>query len=126
MSLANDIINDHSRVGLTISKGVLIVPVQVELYDDVLYGLKNDALKMIQQRELHGLLLDLSELNVMDHEMARQLAQLIKMALLLGARGMVTGLQPGVAAAMADWDDLWDGVDTAISMDAGLEVLNAA
>jgi len=124
MSLGNDIINDHARVGLTVSRGVLIVPVQVELYDDVLHSLKNDALKMIQERALHGLLLDLSALHVMDYKMAQQLAQLLNMAELLGARGMVTGLQPGVVASMVDWDDLWQGIDTSINLDAGLQALN--
>jgi len=124
MSLGGDISNDHAPVGLTVNRGVLIVPVQVELYDDVLYRLKHDALQCIQQRELHGIVLDLSQISIMDQEMARQLAQLLHMAALLGARGIVTGLRPGVVAAMVEWDDLWQGIETAISLDAGLRLLH--
>jgi len=121
-----DISNDHARVGLTVNNGVLIAPIQVELHDDVLYALHNDALQMIQARDLHGLLLDLSQLKVMDYTMAQQLAQLLKMAALLGTRGIVTGLQAGVVATIVEWSDVWYHVETAVSLDAGLQMLHEA
>jgi len=116
---------DHAKVGLTISQGVVIAPLQVELYNDVLYSLKNDVLKLIQEKSLNGLLLDLSQLTVIDFEIARQLEQLVKAATLLGAKCRVTGLQPGVVVALMEWDDIWQGIDTALNLDIGLRQLHA-
>jgi len=116
--------SDHAKVGLIVSREVLIIPIQVELYDDVLSTLTHEALQMIQDRALKGLLLDLSQVHVLDQAMAQQLAQLLQMASLLGAKGIISGLKPGVVVTMVEWDSFWNNIETVINLDAGLELCN--
>jgi len=125
MSLKNEIERDHARVGLTVNQAILIISVQVELYDDVLLSLKEDALEMIHQRNLHGVLLDLSQLDIIDYEIAKQLAALLDMIRLLGVPAVISGLQPSVVVTLIEWQDMWQQFDTAVNLDAGLAVLRA-
>ncbi|MDQ6989525.1 MAG: STAS domain-containing protein [Mariprofundaceae bacterium] len=114
---------DRARVGMSISQGVLLIPLQVELYDDVLLALQEDALQYLEQHALKHMLLDLSQLQVIDQHIAQQLAQLMHMASLLGTTGVVTGIQPAVAVALADGQDIWAHINTALTLDAGLKWL---
>jgi len=125
MYLGTEVSSDHARAGFTVSQGVLIVPVQVELYDDVLKALHDDALNIIQQRGLHALLLDLSHVQVIDYEIMRQLVQLIDMVKLLGVKSIVAGLQPAVVVAMVEWAELCSDIETASNLDSALQILHA-
>jgi len=126
MSDDKKFVSQHAKVGLTVSQNSVLVSIQVELYDDVLLQLKTDVLDLIQQRNLSGLLLDMSQVQVLDYAMALQLSELTKMASLLGARTVLTGIQPGVAVSVSDWIDVWQGVQTSRHLDDGLLALQRA
>ncbi|PCI00014.1 MAG: hypothetical protein COB79_06295 [Zetaproteobacteria bacterium] len=116
----------HARVGLTISRDTLIISVQVELYNDVLHALQNDALSMMQKHHLQALILDLSHVHLIDYDIAKQLANTLVMAKLLGAACVIAGIQPNIAAAMSDWGDIWQGFTTVRHVDGGLTLLHHA
>jgi len=118
--------SQHAQVGLTITQHVLMMTVQAELYDDVLEDLKNRTLNMIQQHGLKSLLLDLSHVQLLDCEMVKKLGDILAMAQLLGARSVVVGIQPSVAACMSDWNHTWQGVRTVRNLDDGLRILTNA
>jgi len=118
--------NQHAPVGMTITRQVLMISVQVELYDDVLEKLKHRALDMLQKHGLNSLLLDLSHVQILDCEMAKKLENILAMAQLLGARSVVVGIQPNVAACMSHWGNTWQGICTARNLDDGLHILTDA
>jgi|UPI00035D9BC5 rsbT antagonist protein RsbS len=118
--------SQHAQVGLSITRQVLMITVQVELYDDVLENLKHRALNILQKHGLKAVLLDLSHVQLLDREMAKQLENTLAMAQLLGAQSVVVGIQPNVAACMIHWDNAWQGIRTARSLDDGLSILTDA
>lgn len=113
----------HAQVGLSVTSEVLIISIQVELYDDVLNDLQQRSLSMLQEHGLKSLILDLSHVQLLDQEMAKRLENILVMAKLLGAHSVVVGIQPNIAACMSHWGHTWKGIQTARNIDDGLCLL---
>ncbi|MBL1353268.1 MAG: STAS domain-containing protein [Zetaproteobacteria bacterium] len=116
----------HAQVGLSITRQILMVSIQVELYDDVLDCLQERTLNMLQKHALKGLLLDLSHVPLLDYETAQRLEKILAMAKLLGAYCVIVGIQPNVAACMVHWNHRWQGMQIARNLDDGFSLLDHA
>ncbi len=111
------------RVGMHIARGCLVVPIQIELHDEVIQATQAGILQQVRKSGLKGVVIDVSAVSIIDHFIADQLAETARMAALLGATTVLTGLQPGVVTSLVDLGFEGKGFLTAISLEEGLRVL---
>lgn len=101
--------------------------IQEELDDALAEELQRTVLKSLERAEASpkGLLVDISTLDVVDTYVARVLAETGKMAKLMGTRTVIVGMRPEVAATLVRMGYPMDGVQTALDVDDGLDLLDA-
>jgi rsbT antagonist protein RsbS len=102
----------------------LIVSVQAALTDRDLVDLKNELAEKVGQLRSKGVVIDVSLLDVMDSFATRTLRGIAETTKLRGASTVIVGIQPDVAFAMVQLGLALEGVDTALDLDEGLELLN--
>ena len=108
---------------MQIVRGCLVVPVQVELYDNVVLQLRKDILEKVRETGAKGVIIDLSAVDVMDSFIAQTLSDTARMAALLGAKTVLSGLQAGVVAGLIDLDVEFQNVQTARTLEEGFRLI---
>ena len=103
-----------------ITRGCLVVPIQVELHDQVIQAAQADILEQVRRSGLRGVVIDVSGVSMIDRFMADRLAETARMASLLGATTVLTGLKPGVVTSLIDLGFEVKNFLTAISLEEGL------
>jgi rsbT antagonist protein RsbS len=101
----------------------LIASLQASLSDKGWEQLRDELLERIGRFRTAGVVIDVSEMDVMDSYATRSLDGIGTMASLRGAQTVVVGIQPGVAFAMAQLGLKLANTGTALDLDAGLAVL---
>jgi len=104
--------------------GVLIITMQ-EASDEDLLQLKDDIAERVGRFRSHGVVIDVSALEVMDSFATRTLDGIAHATRLRGAATVVVGIQPEVAFAMVQLGLSLRSVTTALDLEEGLEVLAA-
>ncbi len=105
---------------------VLIASVQGDLEDSDWKELQNDLLQMLGTHRSRGVVVDVTRMDVLDSFAARTLQSTVEMLRLRGGRAVVTGIQPGVAFAMAQLGLDLGYTDTALDLEGGLDILGRA
>ena len=103
----------------------LIASVQAALTDADLIGLQDGLLREAQRRRCHGVIVDVTALDVMDSFSTRTLQSLTAMLRLRGVETVIAGIQPDVAMAMVRLGLTMPDVRTALDLDEGLAYLQA-
>lgn len=106
------------RIGPT-----LLTTVHIELRDAVAEAFQEDVLETIEKTGSTGLLIDISGLDMVDSYVARILAEMGRMAKLMGTKTVIVGMRPEVAATLIRMGYLMDGVEAALDVDDGLSLL---
>ncbi len=105
------------------SDGCLIVPVQCELYDEVLRRFEVDLLTAITRTGVKGVAVDLSPVAVVDGFIAETFVRMAHMSRLLGAELVLSGIRPAVASTMVDLGVVAAGISFAGTLDHALQML---
>jgi rsbT antagonist protein RsbS len=100
----------------------LLATIQIELHDTVVDAFQNDVLEEIERTAARGLIVDISALETVDSYVARMLANTAKMAKLMGTDTVIVGMRPAVAATLVRMGYLMEGIETALSLEEGLEL----
>src|ERR1700753_3928443 len=103
---------------------ILIASVQAALTDSDTERLRHDLMERVSRFRAHGIIVDLTAIDVMDSYAARSLRTVAHMTRLRGADTVIVGLQPEVAFAMVQLGLLFDGMHTALDLEEGLALLN--
>ena len=103
----------------------LIASVQDALTDADLIGLQDSLLYEAQQRRCHGVVVDVTALDVMDSFSTQTLRSLAAMLRLRGVETVIVGIQPSVAMAMVQLGLTMLDVRTALDLEEGLACLRA-
>jgi len=112
-----------SRVAMYITQGCLVVPIQVELHDELVLQIQEDILERVNKTGIKGVIIDVSGVAIIDSPLGRAISDTARVASLLGAKTVITGLRPGVVASLIDLDfDIRD-VPTAVSLEEGFRML---
>lgn len=101
----------------------LIAALQGELSDRVAERFQQDVLARIEQTGAHGLMLEISSLDIVDTYVARALADTAQMARLMGTVTVVVGMRPEIAATLVQMGYQLTGIEAALNVDHGLELL---
>lgn len=112
-----------SKVAMYVTRGCLVVPIQVELRDELVLQIQGDILERINKTGIKGVIIDVSGVAVIDSPLGRGIFDTARMASLLGAKTVITGLRPGVAASLIDLDFDIKDVATAVSLEEGFRLL---
>src|SRR6187455_3175529 len=102
---------------------LLLVTIQVDLYDRLAESLEADLVQMINKTGAKGVLIDISSVSIIDSFMGRIIGNIATMSRVLDAETVVVGMQPAVAITLVELGLPLKGVDSALSVDKGMEVL---
>jgi rsbT antagonist protein RsbS len=102
---------------------VLIASVQSDLSDTQVLALRDELTEQVGRHRAHGIVVDVTALDVIDSFVARSLRSIAVTARLRGADTVVVGIQPDVAIAMVQFDLNLQPLQTALDLDEALTLL---
>ena len=105
---------------------VLLVSIQVDMHDQLALTLQDDLTNAITTNGSKGVLIDISALTIVDSFMGRMLANIAGIARVLDAATVVVGMQPAVAITLVELGLSLEGVHTALNIEKGMAMLQAA
>ena len=101
----------------------LLVTIQVDMHDRLALTLQDDLTGMIVKNRAHGVLIDISSLEVVDSFIGRMLGNIASMSRVLDAHTVVVGMRPAVAITLVELGLSLTGVRTALNVERGMELL---
>lgn len=104
----------------------LLVTIQVDMHDRLALTLQDDLTSRIAETNAHGVLIDISALEIVDSFIGRMIANISSMARVLDAETVVVGMQPAVAITLVELGLSLPGVRTALNVERGMNLLRAA
>ena len=103
----------------------LLITVQVDMHDRLALQLQDDLTTKIVQYGSHGVLIDISALEVVDSFIGRMLGNIASMSRVLDAQTVVVGMRPAVAITLVELGMSLPGIRTALTVERGMEILRA-
>ena len=103
---------------------ILIASVQAALTDSDAERLRHDLMERVSRYRAHGIIVDVTAIDVMDSFAARSLRTIAHMTRLRGATTVIVGLQPEVAFAMVQLGLAFDDMSTALDLEEGIAALH--
>jgi len=104
----------------------LLVTVQVDMHDQLAMTLQDDLTEKIVATRARGVLIDISALDMVDSFIGRTLGNIASMSRILDADTVVVGMRPAVAITLVELGLTLAGVRTALSVEAGMKLLQGA
>ncbi|MCV9884277.1 MULTISPECIES: STAS domain-containing protein [Bacillaceae] len=101
----------------------LLISIQWELDDQTALQFQEDLLHKIHETGANGVVIDLTSVDVIDSFIAKVLGDVISMSKLMGAKVVLTGIQPAVAITLIELGIQLEDVQTALDLEKGLETL---
>jgi rsbT antagonist protein RsbS len=104
----------------------LLVSIQVDMHDQLALALQDDLTQRIVNDKAHGVLIDISSLDVVDSFIGRMISNIAAMSRVLDAQTVVVGMQPAVAITLVELGLELPGVRTALNVEKGMALLQPA
>ena len=104
----------------------LLVSIQVDMHDQLALQLQDDLTTRIADTSAHGVLIDISALEMVDSFIGRMLGNIAAMSRVLDAETVVVGMRPAVAITLVELGMSLDGVRTALNVERGMELLSTS
>ncbi len=105
---------------------VLLVSIQTDLDDQAVMLLQDDLAAIVVESGAHGVVIDITAVEIVDSFVGRMLATIASISRLLDAQTVVVGMRPAVAITLVELGLSLGGVRTALTLDKGLRVLEQA
>jgi rsbT antagonist protein RsbS len=102
---------------------VLLVSIQVDMHDQLAIALQDDLTQQIVAHHAHGVLIDISSLEIVDSFIGRTIGNIAGMARMLDAETVLVGMTPAVAITLVELGMALPGVRTALNVEKGMAVL---
>lgn len=103
----------------------LIVTIQVDMHDRLALALEEDLTNRIVQTGAHGVLIDISALEIVDSFIGRMLDNIAAVSRMLDADTVVVGMRPAVAITLVELGLSLTGVKTALNVERGMKMIRA-
>lgn len=102
---------------------LLLVTIQVDLYDRLAESLEADLVVMIKKTSARGVLIDISAVGIIDSFMGRIIGNIATMSKIMDAETVVVGMQPAVAITLVELGLPLKGILTALNVEKGMALL---
>jgi rsbT antagonist protein RsbS len=103
---------------------VLLVSIQVDLQDQSVLALQEDLAEQITRTGAHGVIIDISAVEIVDSFIGRMFATIASMSRLFDADTVVVGMRPAVAITLVELGLTLGQVRTALNLEKGLAILH--
>ena len=113
-----------SRIPLQLSRQCIVASIQVDLTEDVLPHFRRELLDLLHSSGAGGVILDVSGLDVIDHDDFEALRETMGMAELMGARAVICGLGAGVVASLVELGVETGDVQAAFNLDEAFRLMD--
>jgi rsbT antagonist protein RsbS len=114
------------RVPVLTLGDVLLVSIQVDLEDQLALALQEDLADRIVTTGAHGVIIDITALDIVDSFVGRMLATIAAVSKVLDAETVVVGMRPAVAITLVELGLPLRGIRTALNLAMGLNLLRAS
>jgi rsbT antagonist protein RsbS len=104
----------------------LIVTIQVDMHDQLAMTLQDDLANRISQTNVHGVLIDISALEIVDSFVARILGNTARMSRVLDTQTVIVGMQPAVAITLVELGLSLTDIRTALNVEKGMALLRCS
>lgn len=98
----------------------LLVSIQTEIDDNTAIQFQEDLLNKIHKSGSSGVVIDLTSVEIIDSYIAKVLGDVVAMSDLMGAKVVLTGIQPAVAMTLIELGIPLRTVPTALDLEQGL------
>lgn len=98
----------------------LLISVQTDIDDQTAVRFQEDLLEKIHHSGATGVVIDLTSVKMIDSFIAKVLGDTVNMSDLMGAKVVLTGIQPAVAITLIDLGIYLRNVPTALNLEQGL------
>jgi rsbT antagonist protein RsbS len=102
---------------------MLLVSIQVDLEDRLATQLQEDLAERIVATGAHGVIIDITALDIVDSFVGRMLATIASVSRVLDADTVVVGMRPAVAITLVELGLALRGIRTALNVDLGMAML---
>ena len=104
----------------------LLVSIQVDMEDQIALQLQEDLSDRIVQTGVHGVIIDITALDIVDSFVGRMLSTIAAISKVLDAETVVVGMRPAVAITLVELGLSLNGIRTALNVERGMQMLAAA
>jgi rsbT antagonist protein RsbS len=111
------------RIPILKLEDFLLVSIQVDMHDQLALALQDDLTDRVVRTRAHGVLVDISALDVVDSFIGRMLGNIAAMSRVLDAETVVVGMRPAVAITLVELGLSLPGIRTALNVDQGMALL---
>jgi rsbT antagonist protein RsbS len=102
---------------------VLLVSIQIDLQDQSVLALQEDLAEEITRTRAHGVIIDISAVEIVDSFIGRMFATIASTSRLFDADTVVVGMRPAVAITLVELGLTLGRVRTALDLEKGLAIL---
>jgi rsbT antagonist protein RsbS len=102
---------------------ILLVSIQMDLEDQTVLALQDDLAGEIVRTGAHGVVIDITAVEIVDSFVGRMLATIAAISRVLDAETVVVGMRPAVAITLVELGLSLSGVRTALGLEQGLAIL---
>jgi len=102
---------------------LLLVSIQVDMDDHTALGLQDDLTEQIVATGAHGVIIDITALDIVDSFIGRMLSTIAAVSRVLDAETVVVGMRPAVAITLVELGLSLPGVRTALNVERGMDLL---
>ncbi|MGW4463564.1 STAS domain-containing protein [Micromonospora sp. NPDC004704] len=102
---------------------LLLVSIQVDMEDQTALTLQEDLADRIVATGCHGVIIDITAMDIVDSFVGRMLSTIAGIARVLDAETVVVGMRPAVAITLVELGLSLDGIRTALNVERGMELL---
>jgi rsbT antagonist protein RsbS len=104
---------------------LLLVSIQVDLDDNTALNLQDDLTAQIVAAGAHGVIIDITALDIVDSFIGRMLSTIASVSRVLDAETVVVGMRPAVAITLVELGLSLNGVRTALNVERAMALLAA-
>ena len=114
------------RIPILKMGGFLLVTIQVDMHDQLAISSQDDLTQQIVKHQAHGVLIDISSLEIVDSFIGRMIGNIAGMARMLDAETVLVGMKPAVAITLVELGMSLPGVRTALNVEKGMAMLQSS
>lgn len=113
------------RIPILRVRGIIIVSLQIDLSDSLVYQFQEDLLNSLEANPAKGIVIDVSSVRILDTFTSRALAQTAQMAMLMNTPTVISGMNPAIVLTLIEMGFTGtNGFRTTLDLDSAIALLD--